>query len=243
MTTLPLPDTETILKVVGIGAGYGRKRILNNVTFNARRGEIVLFIGHNGAGKSTILRALMGLLPWVEGEIEFAGKALGKPDVSNNVRNGINIVLQQGGYFPNFSVLDNLKLGAFSLTSGRVIADRMGKVFSLFPELVKRKNSAARLLSGGEQKMLSVGIALMTEPQLLLIDEPSAGLAPRLVEEVLQQLSRINRESGTTILLVEQNVSAGLRVADSVLVVKLGSIAGHYEASELAKRDHLWELY
>lgn len=236
-------SSNTLLRVKGISAGYGQKKILNDVSFTAAKGETVLFIGHNGAGKSTILKAVMGLLPWVTGGVEFDQLSLGSPDVNRNVRSGINIVLQQGGYFPNFSVVDNLKLGGFSLSSRHDIARRVDTVLDLFPELRKRKASSARLLSGGEQKMLSIGMALMTEPKLLLVDEPSAGLAPRVVTQVLDQLRRINEEWGTTILLVEQNVAAGLSIADTVLVVKLGSIVGRQSAKEFANLERPWELW
>ncbi|MDQ8728198.1 ABC transporter ATP-binding protein [Bradyrhizobium sp. LHD-71] len=237
------PVHEPILDVTNLSAGYGSKRILDNVSFAVKPGEIALFVGHNGAGKSTILKGIMGLLPWTSGTLRMDGVDLGMPDVKRNVRNGINIVLQHQGFFPNMSVTENLGLGVYSLNLGAAAErSRIERVFEIFPRLFERRDSRARLLSGGEQRMLSIGIALMTEPRLLLIDEPSAGLAPNLVDGVMTQLQRLNREWGSTILLVEQNVRAGLQIATSVLVVRLGTIAAHHNADAVRERDEIWSL-
>jgi len=241
------PDSAShaaALTVRGLRAGYGAKMILEHVDLDVARGEISLLVGHNGAGKSTILKGIMGLLHKAEGEVVLDGKSLGRPDVRRNVAAGINIVLQQHSFFPNLNVAENLDLGAYSLNlAATALRERVDRIYGIFPRLAERRTSVARLLSGGEQKMLSIGIALMTHPRLLLIDEPSAGLAPKLVEGVMDQLRDLNQRWGTTILLVEQNVRAGLGIADSVLVVRLGTIAGHYNAADLRRQDNISTLF
>ena len=232
------------LSVRGLSAGYGRKVILDRVTFDIQHGEIALLVGHNGAGKSTILKGVMGLLPWTEGELLIEGVNIGRPDVGKNVRSGMNMVLQNQGLFPNMTVRENLSLGAFILALDAAEEKRrIDRIYAMFPRLAERQTSRGRLLSGGEQRMLSIGIALMTEPHLLLIDEPSAGLAPRMVDAVMEQLLSLNRDWGSTIVLVEQNVRAGLSIATTALVVRLGTIAGVYSADELRNRDEIWRLF
>jgi branched-chain amino acid transport system ATP-binding protein len=240
----PGPGAVPVVSVAGLCAGYGGKLVLRDVTFAAAAGEIVLLVGRNGAGKSTVLKAVMGLLPATEGEIVLHGRPLGRPDVRRNVDAGMNIVLQHSGFFPNLSVVENLGLGAFSLRlPAREKQRRIERVLAMFPRLGDRYRSAARVLSGGEQRMLSIGISLMTEPRLLLIDEPSAGLAPALVDQVMAQIAALRSDTGATILLVEQNVRAGLSIADTVLVVRLGQIAGRYAAAELREREAVWDLF
>ena len=232
------------LRVSNLRSGYGAKTILENVTFEVARGHIALLVGHNGAGKSTILKGAMGLLPKSTGELLLDGQSLGRPDVRRNVAAGINIVLQHDGFFPNLGVAENLELGAFSLRlPPAALRERVDRIHALFPRLRQRRTSIARQLSGGEQKMLSIGMALMTEPRVLLIDEPSAGLAPKLVDGVMEQLRSLNHQWGTTIVLVEQNVRAGLSIANSVLVVRLGAIAGTFDAAALRERGNISTLF
>lgn len=239
-----LSATSHLLRVDGLTAGYGGKVILSDVSFAAPRGSVVLFVGHNGAGKSTVLKALMGLLPGADGEIVLDGARLGRPNLRRNIGAGMNIVLQHQGLFPNLTVLQNLVLGAYSRRlPRRVVRQKVEQVITLFPRLRERGHAAARLLSGGEQRMLSIGIALMTDPRILLIDEPSAGLAPSMVDAVLTQIQALQHGSGATILLVEQNVRAGLGIADTVEVIRLGRSAGHYLAADLRGCDNLWSLF
>lgn len=243
MDDLRPADTQ-LLSVQGLIAGYGGKAILSGVSFTVPRGTVVLFIGHNGAGKSTVLKALMGLLPGATGEVVLDGERLGAPNIRRNIKAGMNIVLQHQGLFPNLTVLDNLALGAYSASlPRRAVRQRVEEVVTLFPRLRERSHSSARLLSGGEQRMLSIGIALMTHPRILLIDEPSAGLAPAMVDSVMTQIQSLQHGSGATILLVEQNVRAGLGIADTVEVIRLGRSAGHYRAADLRGRDNLWDLF
>ena len=231
-----------ILEVKNLDGGYANNRILHDINFAVAPGEIVLFVGHNGAGKSTILRVITGLLPWCEGEISVDGEPIGTPNVRLNVETGLSIVLQHQGFFPNFSVSNNLRLGGYLLESASLVDERMARILEFFPQLAERRDSAARLLSGGEQKMLSMGIALMLEPRVLLVDEPSAGLAPSLTTQVLDQLQTLRDNWNTTILLVEQNVNAGIRIADRVLVVRLGTISQTYDASTLRSGKETLQL-
>lgn len=224
---------QPILEVRNLAGGYGNNRILHDVNFSVMPGEILLFVGHNGAGKSTILRAVTGMLPWIEGSVLVDGRDIGRPNARTNAQNGLSIVLQHQGFFPNFSVLGNLRLGGYLLNSRKLVDERIERILAFFPRLAERADSSARLLSGGEQKMLSLGIALMLEPRVLLVDEPSAGLAPGLTDQVLAQLKVLREKWNTTVLLVEQNVNAGLKVADRVLVVRLGTISQTYDAMPL----------
>jgi branched-chain amino acid transport system ATP-binding protein len=208
---------------------------IKGVSLSVAKGRIITLIGANGAGKSTILSAICGLLSSWEGEIDFEGTSLKGMDPPSVVKMGISLVPEGRLIFPPLSVLDNLKLGAYTLyrkNAASEAADTLDHVMTLFPILSERAKQPAGTLSGGEQQMLAIGRALMAKPRLLLLDEPSMGLAPQIVDKIFQTLESL-REEGYTILLVEQNARAALQAADRGYVFETGAVVLQGEASEL----------
>jgi branched-chain amino acid transport system ATP-binding protein len=235
---------EFLLEVDAIEAGYGKKTVLQGVALRVREGEVVAVLGHNGAGKSTTLKTILGLLPARAGEVRFAGKPWSNGNPVENVRNGMALVPQGRGVFPDLTVSENLMLGAYTQHDAKVNAARLHEVIELFPVLKERSAQRAGTLSGGEQQMVAVGMALMPRPRLMMMDEPSIGLAPVLVQRVLETARQINRRFGTTIILVEQNIKTALGVADRAYVMKSGRVVLEKPAAELlASQGSWWELY
>jgi branched-chain amino acid transport system ATP-binding protein len=235
---------EFLLEVDAIESGYGKKTVLQGVGLRVREGEVVAVLGHNGAGKSTTLRTILGLLPARAGEVRFAGKPWANGNPVENVRNGMALVPQGRGVFPDLTVSENLMLGAYTQHDAAANAARLREVIELFPLLEERGAQRAGTLSGGEQQMVAVGIALMPRPRLMMMDEPSIGLAPVLVQRVLETARQINRRFGTTIVLVEQNIKTALGVADRAYVMKSGRVVLEKPAAELlAAQSSWWELY
>ena len=233
-----------LLEVRGLAAGYGKKTVLQDVSFHVDEGEIVTILGHNGAGKSTTLKTILGLLPARAGQVRFAGKPWSSGNPAVNVRNGMALVPQGRGVFPDLTVTENLMLGAYTQRDPAANAARLREVIDLFPLLQERSAQRAGTLSGGEQQMLAVGMALMPRPRLMMMDEPSIGLAPVLVQRVLETARQINRRFGTTIILVEQNIKTALGMADRAYVMKSGRVVLEKPAAELlAAKDSWWELY
>jgi branched-chain amino acid transport system ATP-binding protein len=213
-----------VLRVRNIDVFYGSACALSNVSFDVGRGEIVSLIGANGAGKTTVLRAVSGILRVRSGTILYKGENLAPLPPHAIARMGIAHVPEGRGVFSNMSVMENLEMGAYAKASGRGFAADVDKVFSLFPRLSERSRQLAGTLSGGEQQMLAIGRAMVARPALMLLDEPSMGLAPLLVEEIFSHIGEINR-TGATILLVEQNASMALSVAHRAYVLEAGRIA------------------
>ncbi len=211
-----------LLEATGIVVGYGKKEIVRGVDLGLREGEVLLVLGHNGAGKTTLMRALFGLLPPRAGRIAFAGHDITGRRPAENVADGLAFIPQGHGIFPTLSVRDNLELGAFALKERQQLGARLDTVFALFPVLAERARQVGGTLSGGQQQMLAIGMALMHAPRLMILDEPSIGLAPNLVDKVMQAISAINQRFGTTILMVEQNVRYSLPAAHRVIVLKTG---------------------
>jgi branched-chain amino acid transport system ATP-binding protein len=235
---------EFLLEVDAIESGYGKKTVLQGVALRVREGEVVAVLGHNGAGKSTTLKTILGLLPARAGEVRFAGKAWSNGNPVENVRNGMALVPQGRGVFPDLTVSENLMLGAYTQRESAANAARLREVIELFPLLEERAGQRAGTLSGGEQQMVAVGMALMPRPRLMMMDEPSIGLAPVLVQRVLETARQINRRFGTTIILVEQNIKTALGVADRAYVMKSGRVVLEKPAAELlAAQASWWELY
>jgi branched-chain amino acid transport system ATP-binding protein len=218
--------------------------VLQGVSFHVNEGEVVAMLGHNGAGKSTTLKTILGLLPARAGQVRFAGQPWANGRPSDNVRSGIAMVPQGRGVFPDLSVVENLMLGAYTQSDRGVAMRRMEEILDLFPILAERRAQKVGTMSGGQQQMVAVGTALMQRPQLLMMDEPSIGLAPVLVQRVLETAVRINQRFGTAIVLVEQNIKTALAMASRAYVMKSGRIVLEKSASELlAARDSWWELY
>jgi branched-chain amino acid transport system ATP-binding protein len=239
-----LHEHEVILDVRHLSVAYGKVEALHDVSLTIRRGEIVTVIGPNGAGKTTLLAALMGLLP-ATGEIIYMGHAQGRErGVEQLVRQGMTLVLEKRELFAEMSVEDNLLLGAFDRfrTGHRDHMETMDEVFELFPRLEERRAQLAGTLSGGERQMLAMGRALMAKPKLLMLDEPSLGLAPLIIKEIFRTIVEL-KATGVAILLVEQNARAALQIADYGYVLETGEVSLAAPSGELAADSRVIESY
>jgi len=235
---------DVLLEVEGIESGYGKKTVLQGVSLRVHEGEVVTMLGHNGAGKSTTLKTILGLLPARAGQVVFGGELWANGNPVENVRRGMALVPQGRGVFPDLTVIENLMLGAYTQRDAQANATRLRDVIELFPMLEERRAQRAGTLSGGQQQMVAVGMALMPRPRLMMMDEPSIGLAPVLVQRVLETARQINRRFGTAIILVEQNIKTALGVAERAYVMKSGRVILEKPAAELlAAQDSWWELY
>jgi branched-chain amino acid transport system ATP-binding protein len=236
--------SQTLLEVQGLHAAYGHAEVLHGLSFQAGTGSVITVIGPNGAGKSTLLNTLMGVMPATQGDIRYDGKPIGALSLEERVMRGIALVPETRALFSTMPVEDNLLLGAYRhVRAGpKQARDTMEEVFTRFPRLKERRKQLAGTLSGGERQMLAVGRALMSKPRLLMLDEPSLGLAPLIVKEVFKTISDL-RATGVTILLVEQNARAALEVADHGYVLEMGEIALAGPAAELAKDPRVIDTY
>ncbi|MEO8022899.1 ABC transporter ATP-binding protein [Polaromonas sp.] len=232
-----------LLTVKNLHAGYGKAEVLRGIDLQAEAGSIITVIGPNGAGKSTLLNALMGILP-ATGSIEYAGQSIIGLPLEERVMLGIALVPEKRELFGSMSVEDNLVLGAFRQVRLRNKAwrDQMEVVFDLFPRLKERRAQEAGTLSGGERQMLALGRALMSRPSLLMLDEPSLGLAPLIVREIFRTIEAL-RKTGVTTLLVEQNARAALEAADHGYVLEMGEIGLSGPAADLAKDPRVVDTY
>jgi branched-chain amino acid transport system ATP-binding protein len=231
-----------MLTVDNINVYYGAIHALKGISIEVTEGEIVTLIGANGAGKSTILRTVSGLLKPKTGKIEFEGKSIGGSVAEAIVKMGISQVPEGRRIFANLTVLENLELGAYIRSDSKGIQEDMQKMFQRFPRLAERKSQVAGTLSGGEQQMLAMSRALMSRPRLLLLDEPSMGLAPLLVKEIFSIIKDIN-SAGTTILLVEQNAHMALSIAHKAYVLETGRITLSGTAKELSESEAVRKAY
>ena len=231
-----------LLAIDNLSVHYGAIQALHGVSISVEQGEIVTLIGANGAGKSTTLRAVSGLVAPSAGTITFDGKDLAGLKPHTILRRGLAQVPEGRGIFPNLTVVENLDLGAFVRTNRKEVLDDRERVFALFPRLEERIAQRAGTLSGGEQQMLAIGRALLARPRLLLLDEPSLGLAPQLVQTIFKIIREINA-SGTTIFLVEQNAHMALRVAHRAYVLEVGSVVMQGDAKTLAASDEVKKAY
>jgi branched-chain amino acid transport system ATP-binding protein len=234
---------ELLLNVRDLHAGYGRAEVLHGLTITARAGKVITVIGPNGAGKSTLLNALMGVLQ-ARGQVEYDGASVALRSLEERVMLGMALVPETRALFATMSVEDNLLLGAFRQVrlGNKDSVKALDEVFVLFPRLKERRAQLAGTLSGGERQMLAVGRALMGKPRLLMLDEPSLGLAPLVVRDIFATISAL-RATGVTILLVEQNARAALEVADYGYVLEMGEIALEGPAEDLAKDPRVIETY
>ena len=231
----------TLLSVRGLVAGYGGITAIKGIDLDVNEGEIVTLIGSNGAGKSTTLRTVSGLLRARTGSVTFQGRDIGRLPAHKIVTLGISHVPEGRGIFQTLTVLDNLQMGAYTRRDNEVDAD-LEHIYELFPRLHERRSQQAGTLSGGEQQMLAIGRAMMARPRLLLLDEPSMGLSPLLVETIFATIQRISQQ-GATILLVEQNAAMALEIADRAYVLESGAITLSGTGAELAMDDNVRRAY
>ena len=233
---------SALLSVDSIHTFYGSIEALKGITLEVNEGEIVTLIGSNGAGKSTTLRSISGLTPPREGSIQFDGQEIGETPPEDIVRLGISQAPEGRKIFPRMTVRENLDLGAYLRRDADGIASDMDRVFDLFPRLKERERQKAGTMSGGEQQMLAIGRALMANPKLLLLDEPSMGLAPILVERIYDTIAEINKQ-GTTILLVEQNANYALEVSKRGYVLETGTVAVTDDSGRLRENPEVQRAY
>ncbi|WP_061587772.1 ABC transporter ATP-binding protein [Streptococcus oralis] len=232
----------SMLKVENLSVHYGMIQAVRDVSFEVNEGEVVSLIGANGAGKTTILRTLSGLVRPSAGKIQFLGKEIQKLPAQKIVADGLSQVPEGRHVFPGLTVMENLEMGAFLKKNREENQANLKKVFSRFPRLEERKNQDAATLSGGEQQMLAMGRALMSTPKLLLLDEPSMGLAPIFIQEIFDIIQDIQKQ-GTTVLLIEQNANKALAISDRGYVLETGKIVLSGTGKELAASDEVRKAY
>jgi branched-chain amino acid transport system ATP-binding protein len=231
-----------MLALSGLNVHYGKIHVLRDVALRVEPGEIVGLVGPNAAGKTTTLRTLLGLKAPTSGEIRFDAQPIGNLPTPARVRLGLALVPEGRQVFPKFSVQDNLTMGAFSRPDRNKLAADLAEIFALFPRLEERRSQRAGLMSGGEQQMLAIGRGLMAKPRMLLLDEPTLGLAPIIVEEIERIVATLAK-SGMTILIAEQNAAMALRVSHRVYVLKSGRISLEGTPAELATSSDITRLY
>ncbi|QET04316.1 ABC transporter ATP-binding protein [Cupriavidus pauculus] len=234
-------DADALLSVAGLSAAYGKRAVLHGVSLEVRQGEIVALVGANGAGKTTTLSAIMGLLPAVSGTVSFDGTSFGDLAVERRVARGISLVQEGRQTVPQLTVAENLAIGAY-LRRDRDVAADVAHVYALFPRLAERHRQPAGTLSGGEQQMLAIGRALMARPRLLLLDEPSMGLAPKIIAQIFRIIEQIRAE-GTTVLLVEQNAREALAMADRAYVLEQGRVVLSGDGATVAADPAVLDAY
>lgn len=232
-----------LLEVHELCTGYGKKQVVNNVSLDAARGEIVALIGHNGAGKSTLLKAVFALLPVWKGTILMDGCPLKQADPRSMLRAGMAYVPQGNRVFPDLTVRENLRMGEVMLRKECKLNERVESVLRLFPALKERLRQRAATLSGGEKQMLALAMALVLSPRLLLLDEPSLGLAPPLISKAFGRLQQIARQDGITLLIVEQKVREILTIADRVYVLRNGRVSFTGKSEELSDETILKRVF
>jgi len=237
---MPISAAEPLLDIAGLSAGYGKIGVLHGVALSVGANEVVALLGPNGAGKTTLLRAVSGLLPW-SGRVHFAGRDLAGTSPRDTVRAGLAHVIEGHRVFTQLAVIDNLLLAAYDLSRGERTA-RVEEVFALFPEIAAKRRERAVALSGGQQQILAVAQGLVRRPRLLMLDEPSAGLSPVLVDRVLVVMRRL-RETGTAVLLVEQLIEKALALADRVYALARGSIVLEAKTGEADLPQRLEHAY
>ena len=231
-----------MLKINNITTRYGTVEILRNVSLSINKGEIVTLLGPNGAGKTTTLNAIIGVVNPIHGSVYLEDKRIDKMKTSDIIKTGITMVAENNRIFPDLNVLENLRIGALFQKDGKNIDKHLEEVYNLFPVLKERTNQLAGTLSGGEQGMLAIGRGIMSKPKIMLIDEPSLGLAPVLVDKVFEAIQRINRE-GTTVLLVEQNAVKALKIATRGYVLQKGQIVIEGPIEKLKNNEVIKKAY
>ena len=234
---------ESMLALANVESAYGPVKAIRGVSLKVRKGEIATVLGSNGAGKSTILKTISGVLDPTRGSVEFKGHDITARDPADIVRRGLSHVPEGREVFPLLSVRDNLLMGAYTRHDRDGVARDIEAVYGYFPILRERAAQDAGLLSGGQQQMLAISRALMASPELILLDEPSLGLSPKLTKDIFEIVVRINRERGTTILLVEQNANMALNASDYGYVLENGRIVAEDRCDRLREKDDIKEFY
>ena len=227
-----------MLQLQGINAHYGKLHVLHDISLTIAEGERVGIFGHNGAGKTTLLRACVGDLGECSGDVRYRDQVVGKDEVHRNVGFGMGFVPQGHNVFRDLTVAENLEIAGL-----RHAQAALNEVLDIFPLLRERSEQIASSLSGGQQQMLALGMALMTRPSILLLDEPTIGLAPVIVRDVLRSVTQINRTRGTTLVIVEQNVQATLENVDRAIVIKSGRVIFDGPSQKLLEQESLWHLF
>ncbi len=232
-----------MLRLINVSTEYDQVPMLRDVSLSIEKGKLICLLGSNGAGKSTTIKTIIGLVKPTHGEIHFEGKSIGHLKTNQIIKLGISVVPEGRRLFPKMTVLENFRLGAFFVTDFRDLQERLEKVFELFPVLKTRIHQTSGTLSGGEQGMTAIGRGMMSKPKMLLLDEPSLGLAPRLVQELFETVDRINKEENTTVLLIEQNAVKALSIAYHGYVLQKGKIIAEGTAQELLATDVIKKAY
>jgi branched-chain amino acid transport system ATP-binding protein len=232
-----------LLAVKNLEAGYGKKQILHDISLSILRGEIVGLIGHNGAGKSTALQSIFGLLTPYGGQVLYMNRDVTFASPATKLDAGIYHLPQENFMFSGLTVIDNLEMSFFTVKDQSTFQSRVNEVYQFFPVLRDRKNQLAGTLSGGERRMLGIGMGLMRMPKLLMLDEPSSGLSPVAFQNVAKIIEEINSNLRTAVLLVEQNVKAAFKLSKRVYVMKAGHIILEETGAELLKRNEWWDLF
>jgi branched-chain amino acid transport system ATP-binding protein len=234
--------SQTLLKITGLQVAYGGIKAVKGVDLHVDEGELVTLIGSNGAGKTTTMKAITGSLPMADGDIEYLGKSIKGKGAWDLVREGLAMVPEGRGVFARMTITENLQMGAYIRNDKVEIAADMEKMFSIFPRLRERKDQLAGTMSGGEQQMLAMGRALMSRPKVLLLDEPSMGLSPIMVDKIFEVVRDVSAQ-GVTILLVEQNASRALGIADRGYVMESGAVTMNGDAKELLSDPRVRAAY
>ncbi len=234
--------TNTLLKITGLQVAYGGIKAVKGVDLHVNEGELVTLIGSNGAGKTTTMKAITGSLPMASGDIEYLGKSIKGKGAWDLVKDGLAMVPEGRGVFARMTIIENLQMGAYIRTDKPEIAADMEKMFTIFPRLRERKDQLAGTMSGGEQQMLAMGRALMSRPKVLLLDEPSMGLSPIMVDKIFEVVKDVSGQ-GVTILLVEQNASRALGIADRGYVMESGAVTMNGDAKELLSDPRVRAAY
>lgn len=234
--------TSTLLKIIGLQVAYGGIKAVKGVDLHVNEGELVTLIGSNGAGKTTTMKAITGTLPPASGDIEYMGKSIKGKGAWDLVKDGLAMVPEGRGVFSRMTIIENLQMGAYIRNDKTEIAADMEKMFSIFPRLRERKDQLAGTMSGGEQQMLAMGRALMSRPKVLLLDEPSMGLSPIMVDKIFEVVKDVSGQ-GVTILLVEQNASRALGIADRGYVMESGIVTMNGDAKELLNDPRVRAAY
>ncbi len=231
-----------LLEVKNLDVGYRYKQVIYGVSMHVEAGEFVALIGHNGAGKTTLLKSICGYLKTITGSVIYKGEDITNESPAVNVRKGLSFVHQEKSLFPNLSVLENLQLAAYAVGKTDHLGQRLKEVYRLFPILYDREKQLAETLSGGQQKQLAIGMAILVQPDVLLLDEPSLGLSPNIVKDLGKVLKEI-QAMGTSVLLVEQNVKMAISLAQRIYVMRTGQIILDDTCENMMKRTSLWDLF